>query len=503
LFLASSVAADSPARPARQDPFAIQIVDEQTGRGVPLVELKTVSNVQFFTDSAGYAAIDDPAMLGHRVYFWISSHGYEYPADGFGFRGKAIELTPGGSITLKMKRRNIAERLYRVTGEGIYRDSVILGKKPPIDQPLINAEVTGQDSVQNAIYQGKIWWFWGDTARQRYPLGHFGMSGATTLAPGAGGLSPREGVNLNYFTDAEGFARPMFDKEGAHPIWMSGLFVLKDDAGKEHMIGTASVIESLGKVLAYRMVEFDDGQGKFRTIKELPLDTPIRREGPTFIAEDAGKRYIYFGHPLPDLRVPADLKSAQDPEQYEAFTCLADGQQKIDDSTKIARDEKGSAIWAWRRNTRPLDGDAIKKLIRLEKLKPDERWFHPRDVSTRKEITLHAGSVNWNPFCKRWVMIANQIGGGTSMLGEVWYLEADAPQGPWDQAVKVVTHNKYGFYNPVHHAFFDEDGGRYIYFEGTYASTFEGKVEITPRYDYNQMMYRLDLADERLAFLHK
>jgi len=44
-----------------------------------------------------------------------------------------------------------------------------------------------------------------------------------------------------------------------------------------------------------------------------------------------------------------------------------------------------------------------------------------------------------------------------------------------------------------------EESGRYIYFEGTYSSTFEGKVEPTPRYDYNQMMYRMDLADERLA----
>src|SRR4051812_17667087 len=80
-FAVTCIAADAAAtRPA---PFAIQIVDEQTGRGVPLVDLKTTSNVHFFTDSAGYAAIDDPAMLSRRVYFWISSHGYEYAADGF------------------------------------------------------------------------------------------------------------------------------------------------------------------------------------------------------------------------------------------------------------------------------------------------------------------------------------------------------------------------------------------------------------------------------------
>ena len=45
---------------------------------------------------------------------------------------------------------------------------------------------------------------------------------------------------------------------------------------------------------------------------------------------------------------------------------------------------------------------------------------------------------------------------------------------------------------------FDQDGGRLIYFEGTYTHTFSGNDNATPRYDYNQIMYRLDLADPRL-----
>jgi hypothetical protein len=38
-----------------------------------------------------------------------------------------------------------------------------------------------------------------------------------------------------------------------------------------------------------------------------------------------------------------------------------------------------------------------------------------------------------------------------------------------------------------------------IYFEGTYTQTFSGNPEATPRYDYNQIMYRLDLDDPRLV----
>jgi len=106
--------------------------------------------------------------------------------------------------------------------------------------------------------------------------------------------------------------------------------------------------------------------------------------------------------------------------------------------------------------------------------------------------------VRWNAWRKRWVLIAVESG-GTSYLGEVWYAESRDPTGPWRRARKVVTHDRYSFYNPVHHAYLDDEGGKRIYFEGTYSQSFSGAPEPTPRYDYNQVMYRLDLEDARLA----
>jgi hypothetical protein len=38
------------------------------------------------------------------------------------------------------------------------------------------------------------------------------------------------------------------------------------------------------------------------------------------------------------------------------------------------------------------------------------------------------------------------------------------------------------------------DGGRTIHFEGTYTNDFSGNPYKTPRYNYNQVLYRLDLA---------
>jgi hypothetical protein len=110
--------------------------------------------------------------------------------------------------------------------------------------------------------------------------------------------------------------------------------------------------------------------------------------------------------------------------------------------------------------------------------------------------------VNWNDYRKKWIMIATQLG-GTSNLGEVWYSEAPELTGPWLRTRKIVTHERYSFYNPVHHPFFDQAGGRLIHFEGTYVNTFSGNPDTTPRYDYNQIMYRLDLSDPQLHSLHQ
>src|SRR5262245_16247395 len=96
------VVAIAPVDKATPRPFVITVVDEATGRGVPLVELKTVNNVRYVTDSAGIAAIDEPGLAGHKVFFHVKSHGYEYPKDGFGFRGKALDYTDGGAATLRI-----------------------------------------------------------------------------------------------------------------------------------------------------------------------------------------------------------------------------------------------------------------------------------------------------------------------------------------------------------------------------------------------------------------
>ena len=196
-----------PADNARSRVFRIHVVEEGTGRGVPLVELKTVNQIRYVTDSNGIVAFDEPGLFDRKVFFSITSHGYEVEKDGLGYRGKALDVSHGGSADIVIRRINIARRLYRVTGGGIYRDSVLTGDPVPIREPLLNGKVFGQDSVVNAVYQGKIHWFWGDTNRPDYPLGNFHVPGATSELPAQGGLEPEIGVNLSYFLDDQGFEK--------------------------------------------------------------------------------------------------------------------------------------------------------------------------------------------------------------------------------------------------------------------------------------------------------
>ncbi len=486
----------NPAVDAR--PFALTVVDEQTGRGVPLVDLKTVNEVHYVTDSAGVAAVYEPGLMGQSVFFQVKSHGYEFPADGFGIRGKALTLTEGGSATLKIRRINVAERLYRITGEGIYRDSVLVGRSTPIRAPLLNGRVFGSDSVLTAPLGGKLYWFWGDTNRPDYPLGNYHTPGATSDLPGHG-LDPNLGINFSYFVnETTGFARPTAELPGKGPTWLTGLASIADEKGRGQQLvaGYAKVRPNM-ETYEHGLVAFDPSKNVFEKVATFPIDAPLRPTGHTF--QPDADDYLYYANPFPIIRVRARLADLKDSSRYEGFSPLKTGTKRINqklDNLALDLDAEGKVRYAWRPDTAILTPPEEQRLFHDNLAR--ERILDLRDVETDAFIYAHTGSVHWNAHRNRWVMIAVQRGGSSSFLGEVWYAEAETPLGPWAYARKVVTHDRYSFYNPVHHPEFDQDGGRWIYFEGTYTITFSRDHEPTPRYDYNQMMYRLDLNDPRL-----
>ncbi|MCB1491929.1 MAG: hypothetical protein KDJ77_09040, partial [Rhodobiaceae bacterium] len=138
-------------------PFEITVVDKENGWPVPLVELTTTHHESLVTDNAGVVAFDLPEFMGRETWLDVFSHGYEVPKDGFGYRGVRITPEPGGSFTIEIERKQIAKRLGRLTGAGLFAESQKLGRFQNWKEP----GVTGMDTVQLATYRGKLVWLWG------------------------------------------------------------------------------------------------------------------------------------------------------------------------------------------------------------------------------------------------------------------------------------------------------------------------------------------------------
>lgn len=488
--------------------FEIQVIDKATRRGVPMVELITVDDVVYITDSAGRVALDEPELSRETVFFKVQSPGYQVTKDGFGIEGVRLVVETGTSHTIELTRTNLAERLYRITGRDIYLDTVRLRHPSPIRNPLGSGRVTGQDSVQPAVYRNRLSWFWGDTNRLSYPLGLFRTAGAVSELPANGGLDPSVGIDLQYFTKDDGFARAMVEvpnKEGV--VWIHGVCVVRDEDRRERIVAQYSRRRGLAEPLEQGLVLWNDDWEIFEVLDVIDLSESWRivRDHP--IRQTVGEvAYLCFGNPFSVTRIPETLSAVRSRDAYESFTCREDlvGDQITEQqlaSSKPQRDASGQLVWSWKKAP-PVTQQDERRWMKTGLIKIEEARYLPRDADSPERIVeMHSGTVQWNAHRQRWVMIAIEQGwdrNSPSLLGEVYYSEADSPQGPFVKALKVATHPKQSFYNPCHHPFFDQNEGRTIYFEGTYCNTFTNSPA-TPRYNYNQLMYRLDLANQRIV----
>jgi len=502
LLLSGFAAFGQAAEPVK--PFRIRIVDDETGRGIPLVELITTNHVSYVSDSAGQVAYDEVEQFGGDVFFNVKCQGYEPPKASFGYEGVALPVAAGAEATLKLKRINIAERVCRLTGAGRYRDSVMLGDNVPAGDRVTRGNVVGQDSIQAAIYGGKQYWFWGDTSRAEFPLGLFRTAGATTplFRPGKDSLD--RGLPYEYFTTKPGgFARAMipYPEHSEGVIWISGLAVVPNSKGVDRMVCRYSRRKGLVDQLEQGIAEFDDDKQIFVPVTHQPLDEKWRFiDSHPVVFEDGGTRYLIWGDAAMSIRVPATYEAACDPQAYEAFTCLKEGSTGKD--LEVDRTADGALKWRWTRTGIPLTSEIEHRLVKAGKIKPEEMRLSPESVTEPgQRIRTAFGTVQFNKHRNCWAMITGQHGGSSSFLGEVWYSEAPSPTGPFSKAAKIVTHAGQSFYNVCHHSCLDEEGGRIVYFEGTYTNSFTQNVAPTPRYEYNQVLYRLNLEAKGLGLV--
>ncbi len=428
-------------------PCRIQILDQENGWPVPLVELTTTHNVSFWTDNAGVAAFDLPDLMGGETWLTVNSDGYEAPADGFGYRGFRFTPKPGGAFTFKVKRTSIAKRLGRITGGGLFGESQKLGERLDWKE----SGVLGCDSIQTATHKGKLFWLWGDTALAGYPLGLFHASSATLPLKPLARFQPPLALNLTYFRDGKGQPRNVANlfPDDPGPTWLGGTVSLRDAGGQSHLVATWTKIEPPMSSYRIGLCEWDEAALNYRSLKTLwekksgaPEPSLIPMGHASFWKDSSGKEWLLFGDPFPSIKMPASYEAWKDPSTW----------QKVETPEFLVSRDGG-------------------------KVKP------------------HRGSIAWNAYLKRWVAIFCEIGGKPSPLGEIWFSESQSPFGPWGKAVKVLSHQKYTFYNPLIHPNLTPEGSPILLFEGTYSQMFSDSPSKTPRHDYNQILYRLDLDD--------
>ena len=480
--------------------FRITVVDQEMGRGIPGVKLTTTNQAVFVTDSAGVVAFYRPDLMGKQVWFYVESPGYTYPPDYFGFQGINPVTTPGGSVIVSMQRQNIAQRLYRVTGVGIYRDSALLGDTVPAMQAPSDFPVMTQRNGESLVYNGKILWMGNDARTPDSLAGNLKATCATSTPPSQGGYDSNTGVYLEYFRQGEAI-KPMIDI-GYEIVRGGCLRVARDDAGSERLVANYYRLDANLNVIERGLVKFDDQAERFDKILTYPANSVILPDGIALRYVNKGMPYFYYVSPWPNVRSATELTYITTLGSYQAFTCLKQGSRLDYSAAQLDRDAQGNLRWGWATNTSPVGEKECATLVQRGLIAPDESWCKLTDVETGTRVRSDTGTVYWNERRGRWISIRGETSGKTPR-GEIWYFEGDTPLGPWVYGRKILTHyidssNNYSFLFPAHHPELDRSGGQVIYFDGTLTNDLAATRFPLPSYNGNRIMYRMNLDDNRL-----
>jgi hypothetical protein len=419
---------------------------------VPGVELRTVHGVRFVSDNAGLIAFDLPELMGRET--WLSLHGHGYSVSDqaltktMGYCGVCLVPAPGKTIRVAVERKILARRLGRMTGAGLFAEAHKLG----LHLDWAESGVLGADSVVTADFGGRMMWFWGDTRLAHHPLGIFNVSAAYTehfqpppmppLRPSFTYISKRKSAH------SEMRPRGVAAVPGDGPTWIWGAVTLPDAQGLPHLVAAAVKIRDKLHEYRWDLVEWNVQEEVFQPIETVWSEDAAHPKPPTVPEGHAvpwtdheGRDCILFCRPFPILRTPATYEGWRDSTTWQPLAAATSA-------------------------TTPAG----------------------------QTIPVHRGHIAWHPWRRKWLAIFTQRGGKSSSLGEIWLAEASDPIGPYIDAHKVLSHDTYTFYNPVLHPQFFRADSPLVYFEGSYTSEFSGNKMPTPRWDYNQVMYQVDLS---------
>ncbi len=515
IFATSSFASSNPY-------FGIRIVDRETHEGVPLVQLRTSNYVVNYTDSQGYVAFLESGMMNRDVWFSIMTDGYTFsegrvcqpstfhPCDS----GMKLHTTPGKIVTLYVDRTQLAERVFRLTGQGLYRDSLLLNVPAPIDDASTDTNlITGQDTLMPIKYKGLNYWFFGDTvcasdAREEGCNGH-GLHTVAAVSNDQFNQAPL----LQYLTmNIEGIQWP----KPVTPIgdlkmntWTGAPFVI--DVGTPHEIMYAFYFKpySLSDNPSpdkTGLVKWNDEKQEFELLTEWPVHNDLEwmkngHQVTSFAPLDGNDGYIYISGSFVLTRVPKN--KITDFSAWEAYTPLLSGSNM----NHPIMDPKG---WGWKKGAPVFQQSDETTLISKGIMSASQARMQVVDSVTNQPIIVDSGVVHWNAYLKKYILLFGNA--------QLYIAMSDNMMGPWNKAVKIVQHDasRSQCYNSTQIAALSDATERYVYIACTYTAMWTNDAPpsdtpnvwstclfgqnahlncapVVPRYEYNNLIYRLDL----------
>jgi len=487
--------------------FRVDVVDDETGIGVPLVLLRTNNYLEYFSDSAGRVAFFEPGMMNTSVWFSVLADGYElnvrktkgaYSYNAPYDSGFVVNTRVGaGPAIVYMTRKQHAERVYRLTGGGLYRDSVLTGAPIPetvADRALIDplSGSTGQDTLHlvnlNATH---VMYFFGDTvcprsARQNNcnAKGMYTVAAVSDLGNDSRAeYQPSQPPRLKYIADS--------NHDAPHPIapiaplsqntWIAGVFMGIDDGD------AASGRDNYSSDVLFAAYFKNPGDGA----------SPGQAKQGMAIWNASARQMEALGSPWP-RNASLSLNGAHAVQVISPADAA-----------------KGFEAYAWF-----VNGYVTSRV--LAKASAVARYERFEHLPMPAMPTVSCNTVNWNAWAKRYLCLGdNRIDdGGIFLFGgpvPITIAWSHDLLGPYVNATEIIAHNASGAscYNGLHMPHMDMEGGRVVHVACTYTAMWsntdkdpnlwssclfginshQGCSPVVPRYEYNNIVSRIDLQN--------
>ena len=240
--------------------------------------------------------------------------------------------------------------------------------------------------MQALLYQGRVFWIWGDTPWLAHPLGNFHTSGATSLLPSQGGLDPALGVDLDYFVGPDGNARAMAAIPGPGATWLTALVNVPDARGEETLFALYGKHKRVEKPEEHGLARFDRERSSSSCASGCST-TPCP-------CSRADRRCWCAARTAPSSTTRTTSGFRREPRASPTRRAGSPSRPSRRGASGPSEDARGEVRYAWRRGV----PGASEADLRARRLAPEETLFgHVRDIESGKPVVVHATSTAENP----------------------------------------------------------------------------------------------------------